>query len=63
MKLTKWELYKKLELEFNNTLPEVAHKTDVSISEAHYDKFSKDYYNFHQKEKEMVNFEEIKDGN
>jgi hypothetical protein len=62
MKLTKWELYEKLHDEFYNELPQQAINCDVSVWEAHFDKFSKEYKRFHTKELELVEYEEVEEG-
>lgn len=54
MKITKGELFRRLSKELNNSLPDVAKRCDVSITEAMYDKHTKDYDEFHNKECEIV---------
>lgn len=49
---TKWEVYEALETELYNALPQKAHDCDISISEAHCDRFTKDFDKFHEVEQE-----------
>ena len=59
VKITKWKLYEKLHNEFQDLIPEYAKDCDVNVSEAHYDKFGKDYIAFHEKENELVEYKEL----
>ena len=57
--ITKWEVYDALDTEFYNALPQTAHDCDVSINEANWDKFTKEYDRFHEVEKEEFNIDKL----
>lgn len=59
--VTKWEVYDALGTELYNALPQKAYDCDISISEAHCDRFGKDWDKFHEVEYEEFDIKEIQE--
>ena len=57
MKKTKWEIYEELEKQFQDALLQKAEDCDISIHEAHCDKFGKEWDKFHEVEHEEFDLE------
>lgn len=56
---TKWEVHEALEKEFYEALPQKAHDCEISIHEAHCDRFTKEFDKFHEVEYEEFDLDAI----